>query len=239
MSGVQRYELNPKACDDPDESPMTPSPSGSYVGFDHHTAALAAKDAEIERITEQKDGAYTERNALVAALSKLLPACLARHPAEDLEWDDDWRWIVFIDAPTGQLSWHIHDSEREAFDHLEVRDVRWDGHTTPEKYKRLAALEGPPEIECESCRADFLGDREDSTCGGCGAVICQSCSDVFDHFGDGLHGKGDPTAEVERLRVNREVLAWYANDKNWHARVCDHGRRARAALAPRADGGEG
>jgi hypothetical protein len=89
-----------------------------------------------------KNAAYTERNALVAALSKMFPASLERHPAEE-EWEDDWRWIVFIDLPTGQATWHIHDSELPNFAHLPREAGRkWDGHPTAEKYARLAALTG-------------------------------------------------------------------------------------------------
>lgn len=100
---------------------------------------------ERDRLKKEKDGAYSERNKLVAALSKLFPASLERHPDEDKAWEDDWRWIVFVDLPTGQVSWHIHDSELSNFDHLERHRGRsWDGHSTEEKYERLeriAALE--------------------------------------------------------------------------------------------------
>ena len=92
------------------------------------------------RLREQKDGAYQERDQLVAALSAMFPASLERHPDGE-EWDDDWRWIVFIDLPTGQATWHIHDSELPMFDHLpRLAGRTWDGNTTPEKYARLAAI---------------------------------------------------------------------------------------------------
>lgn len=105
-----------------------------------------------------KDYAYWERNQLVAALSKIYPSWLERHPASDKEWEDDWRWIVFIEIPSRelenkyvqggfmmsykqQLSWHIHDSERTSFYHLEERNTHsWDGHSTEEKYRRLSNL---------------------------------------------------------------------------------------------------
>jgi hypothetical protein len=100
--------------------------------------------------------AYWERNQLVAALSKIYPAWLARHP-EGEEWEDDWRWIVFVEIPTKelenkyeqggrevklkrQLSWHIHDSELEYFSHLKEKPNTWDGHTTEEKYRRLTCI---------------------------------------------------------------------------------------------------
>jgi hypothetical protein len=98
-----------------------------------------------------KNHAYHERNMLVAALSRLFPASLERHPEEDLNWEDDWRWIVFIKLPCGTegatdvfkvASWHIHDSELPLFDHLdrEYGKFTWDGHTTEEKYERLMLI---------------------------------------------------------------------------------------------------
>lgn len=110
-------------------------------------ACRAERDALRERVAKlsvQKDCAYLERDRLVAALSKVWPSRLARHPDEDESWDDDWRWIVFIDLPTGQASWHIHDDELPMFAHLDRVDGNpWDGHTTDEKYARLAALPTP------------------------------------------------------------------------------------------------
>lgn len=95
----------------------------------------------IQKLDETKNQAYTERNALVCALSKLFPAWLERHPAADKDWEDDWRWIVFINLPTGQCSWHIHDSEYSNFEHLNSKEGNsWDGHTTEEKYQRIADL---------------------------------------------------------------------------------------------------
>ncbi len=95
-----------------------------------------------KELAKQKDIAYAERDQLVAALSKLFPSHLERHPDEDTTWEDAWRWIVMVQLPTGQASWHIHDSELPIFAHL-VRDIvhhTWDGHTTEEKYKRLAEV---------------------------------------------------------------------------------------------------
>lgn len=107
---------------------------------------LAVMNHELDRLREEKDGAYGERDRLVAALSKVFPSHLCRHPDEDTEWDTDWRWIVCIHLPTGQATWHIHDSERHQFNHLSVSANHWDGHTTEEKYRRLDSL---PESEAE------------------------------------------------------------------------------------------
>ena len=94
--------------------------------------------ARVKALEEQKDGAYAERNKLVALLSKVLPASIEQHVMKEGEqWDDDWRTVVFIGLPTGQATWHIHRQEEWMFQHLEPSGNIWDGHTTEEKYKRL------------------------------------------------------------------------------------------------------
>ena len=98
----------------------------------------ALHDAAALRI--EKNRAYSERNQLVALLSKLWPSYLAQHPFEDKAWDPEWRTIVFINAPMGQLSWHLHTSDLPLFEHLEHGTNNWDGHTTEEKYARIRAF---------------------------------------------------------------------------------------------------
>ena len=81
---------------------------------------------------------YQERNKLVAFVSRCYPSYLA--PAPDAE--PGFEWIVFIETPSGQLSWHLHDDELSMFNHLLRLNPHswWDGHTTEEKYDRLLAL---------------------------------------------------------------------------------------------------
>lgn len=94
---------------------------------------------------KERDVAYTERNRLVAALCRLLTECdeyhawLGLHPP-DPDWDPAWRTIVFIDGPTGQMSWHLHDDDVHLFFGLPLEANTWDGHTTTEKYERLAKI---------------------------------------------------------------------------------------------------
>lgn len=121
-------------------------------------------ESGYQDLEKQKDGAYKERNKLVVALSKIFPSHLCRHDENDKEWENDWRWIVCIHIPTKeltvfgdsinqlsnlkdrwqikeeQITWHIHDSEKEMFNHLLVAENHWDGHTTDEKYDRLSKL---------------------------------------------------------------------------------------------------
>ncbi len=97
---------------------------------------MSCADADYER--SQKDVAYHERDRLVAALAKLYPSHLARHEGDG--WDDEWRNIVCVHLPAGQATWHIRDCELGWFAHLELRADHWDGHSTEEKYRRLARL---------------------------------------------------------------------------------------------------
>jgi len=92
---------------------------------------------ESQGFRKSMDNAYKERNRLVAFLSKIFPSHLCKHTPEDETWEDDWRWIVCIHSPQGQLTWHIHDTDYPLFKHLEEKEGHWDGHTTEEKYERL------------------------------------------------------------------------------------------------------
>lgn len=85
------------------------------------------------------DAVYEERNRVVAALSKCFPAGIAKTAIEG--WDPEWHWCVYIDLPTGQVSWHLHESQLDLFKHLPPYTKPWDGHDTPEKYRRVAALQ--------------------------------------------------------------------------------------------------
>lgn len=99
-----------------------------------------------DQLKREKDNAYWERNQLVAALSKMFPSHLAKHPEEDKDWEEDWRTIVVVylnadddvnknfrvsertvtkimGSPYYQLTWHIHDSEIPLFDHLTYQTI--------------------------------------------------------------------------------------------------------------------
>jgi hypothetical protein len=106
---------------------------------------VEALEAEIERrrahcqdLLQAKSDAYIERNRLVAALAHIFPAGIAKTTIEG--WDAEWHNCVFIETPVGQMSWHYHDSQAMAFMDLLPYWGTWDGHTTEEKYERLARL---------------------------------------------------------------------------------------------------
>lgn len=94
--------------------------------------------------------AYGERDRCVALIAKMAVALgykagIGRHPESDEKWERDWMNIIFIELPTGQVSWHIHDSELSFFDGLPKYSEPWDGHTTEEKYQRVLAFDPATE----------------------------------------------------------------------------------------------
>ena len=94
--------------------------------------------AEIERLTRRKDGAYDERMHLVAALARLFPAGI--RDTNSLDWTPAWKGCVYIDLPTGQISYHYHTRHAHLFRDLPPYDKPWDGHTKDDVHARLAAL---------------------------------------------------------------------------------------------------
>lgn len=95
----------------------------------------------LEKTIKEKNNAYSERNRLVALISKIFPSFLGKH-GEDPSWDKEWMNIIYVNMPTGQCSWHIHDSELYLFSHLNFdSSIEWDGHSTEEKYERIQNFE--------------------------------------------------------------------------------------------------
>lgn len=105
-------------------------------------AALASQAQQpseaLKEMEARKDAAYLERNQVVAALAKCFPSGIAKTAIEG--WSEDWHGCVYIDLPTGQASWHFHDSQAYLFADLPAYTGKWDGHTTEEKYRRVSML---------------------------------------------------------------------------------------------------
>jgi hypothetical protein len=100
---------------------------------------VMSKEQELEAA---KNSAYQERDKCVSLIAHMALAMgfavgLARHTGDP--WEDDWRNIVFVELPTGQVSWHVHDSEMHMFCDLPRYTKPWDGHSTSEKYHRVLA----------------------------------------------------------------------------------------------------
>lgn len=93
----------------------------------------------IQGVRGERDKAYEERAKLVAFLAAVYPAELAEAESDSGAW-----WLVFVSTPAGQMSWHIHEDDLDLFEHLHDKPQtslsNWDGHTTEQKYERLADL---------------------------------------------------------------------------------------------------
>lgn len=100
---------------------------------------LRKRVAELE---QQKNVAYSERNRVLAALAKAGQELgwnvgVGQHDPADTQQESDWRTLLFIDLPTGQASWHYHDSEKGLLEQLPKYASPWDGHSTEVKYERV------------------------------------------------------------------------------------------------------
>lgn len=88
-------------------------------------------------------GVYRERAHLVAFLARLYPAHWSAPDLNDPYGDFA---IVCIHTPAGQATWHIAPGDAELFPEMEVQHGHWDGHTTEEKYARLATIVPTDEL---------------------------------------------------------------------------------------------
>ncbi|MEV5264794.1 hypothetical protein [Streptomyces werraensis] len=79
---------------------------------------------------------YTERAHLVAVLVALFGGVLSHNDSELPDYP-----VLYIETPTGQMSWHIHPDDVWLFPKVPtIGSYPWDKHTTRVKYKRLRSL---------------------------------------------------------------------------------------------------
>lgn len=77
---------------------------------------------------------YRERAHLVAHLAAYYPSAAGYTDPAAADW-----LVVSIETPEGQMCWHIAKRDEDLFEHVpRVDTLPWDGHTTEEKYRRVA-----------------------------------------------------------------------------------------------------
>ncbi|MGW3860674.1 hypothetical protein ACWEDZ_04230 [Streptomyces sp. NPDC005047] len=79
---------------------------------------------------------YTERAHLLAVLVALFGGVLSHTDLDTPGWP-----VLYVEGPTGQLSWQIHPDDVWLFEKVPVVDnYPWDRHSTRTKYRRLRKL---------------------------------------------------------------------------------------------------
>jgi hypothetical protein len=177
--------------------------------------AAAPADAQTRDLQAEKDAAYRERDRVVALVARMAislgwRAGLRSHePDPDPTWDEAWKNVVLIDLPSGQVSWHYHDSERPLFASLPPYPDHWDGHDTAEKYRRVeaAAAQPPPDL-ARALRAATLELEEEAR----------------EWEGRAVHAREDDSCDTET------VLDLERRGRRWR----DAAEAARAVLAAAA-----
>ena len=95
---------------------------------------------EVQELIEAREGVYEERNQLAllcADLAHQLDMKVWTKPDKEASASYEW-WVVYIQLPTGQVSWHVRDEEEIRAGVL-PRDFQlpWDGHSSQVKRERI------------------------------------------------------------------------------------------------------
>lgn len=123
------------------EQPVTEVPTGQYPGPAAARKLLDSQEADIGRLTEERDGAYRERTRLEALLAAMTDGAVVA-PAADVD-EPGWQ-ILFLTIGGRQATWHVSPRDADlvaGIEHVAVDDPRaqWDGHSTDAKYAHIAA----------------------------------------------------------------------------------------------------
>ena len=100
---------------------------------------------EIRELDHEKRGGYLQRNYLVAVLTRVFPAGIRKTHIEG--WSEHWQNCVYVDLPSGQVSYHYPDSQAHLFAHLPEYLKPYDGHSKEDVHDRLMALPDLPETQ--------------------------------------------------------------------------------------------
>lgn len=97
----------------------------------------ASSEGERAELVAAKDRAYRERNQLAILLASMTGGTLGWHEGAP---EKGWERVLFINLPSGQVSFHVHASEVPevlACPLIRQAETKWDGHTDPEKWARV------------------------------------------------------------------------------------------------------
>lgn len=139
--GVVRVAEDPDLVANDIRVSKCPNCEMEFADMELYDAGRALKLAN-----DAKDNAYWERNCVVAMVARIaarMGAGVGIGKSDIPGWDPAWHNCVYIDLPTGQVSWHYHDEDAGLFSGLPQYEGKWDGHDTPEKYRRVKAAFRP------------------------------------------------------------------------------------------------
>ena len=77
-----------------------------------------------------------EKLRLVALLSRVWPSHLSQTAGKDA----NWKHVVCVHSPAGQLAWKLTDDELPLFAHLKLTANDWDGHRADDKVARIDTM---------------------------------------------------------------------------------------------------
>lgn len=87
------------------------------------------------RFESEASEAYADRNGLVVAFAR---ACAELGHRVGILDDHDPKWpIVYVDLPTGQVSWHVTPEDADRIRDLETYKGSWDQHDLDKNRLRL------------------------------------------------------------------------------------------------------
>ncbi len=87
---------------------------------------------------------YTQRAHLLAFLSRCYPSYLCQ-TAERGKTVNMFPLVLTVEAPCGQMTWHIDRNHLDLFSHLELERNNWDGTGDDVRFERLGKCGGHSE----------------------------------------------------------------------------------------------
>lgn len=84
---------------------------------------IKSLEARIARV-------YSERTAAAVAMARFALACgytAGVGKDDNQSWDDEWRVVLYVDTPRGQVSWHIAPEDQPLLVGLPKYEGEWDG----------------------------------------------------------------------------------------------------------------
>lgn len=79
-------------------------------------------------MTDNLNKPYSERMMVVRLLAITCGFQYGVGKDDNENWDDEWRNVVYIDLPQGQVSWHIAPHDMHLFEDFPKYEGKWDGN---------------------------------------------------------------------------------------------------------------